>query len=372
MARRTYESPMDFQWQSGHGPSPLDSPFLKPSTDIIPSSGGLAGRKRELIAFIDEPKLLTDELGDFDHFDSPRKPSLPTLRTLDSRSSNTSSTPVTKAPMQFRSSAFTTPRKPIEIDFSSGPENQSSPLADNEDTPEPPAKSDTAPTDNALVMFHGNEHDSRSPTRSIFDSHMPGRGEIFRKPYPGAMVRRAHKRRRRGAEGRDVRILRRHPSDASDYEYHDQPGSSGGPAHTNASPREIGLIPSILTFVDAHPNLPDVLSRYAQFLLNLFFVGVLMFIVYCFFATIRSDVDEASREVAAETMAEMVACTREFKSNKCDSADRVPAMESMCNSWQKCMDRDPAMVGRARVSAQTFAEIITSFAEGISYKTMVC
>ena len=138
------------------------------------------------------------------------------------------------------------------------------------------------------------------------------------------------------------------------------------------SPKQIGLIPSILTFVDAHPDLPDVLSRYAQFALNLFFVALLMFVVYCFLATIRSDVDEASREVAAETMAEMVACTREFKSNKCDSTERVPAMESMCNSWQKCMDRDPAMVGRARVSAQTFAEIITSFAEGISYKTMVC
>jgi hypothetical protein len=36
------------------------------------------------------------------------------------------------------------------------------------------------------------------------------------------------------------------------------------------------------------------------------------------------------------------------------------------------MNRDPTVVGRARVSAETFAEIINSFIEPISYKTMVC
>lgn len=34
------------------------------------------------------------------------------------------------------------------------------------------------------------------------------------------------------------------------------------------------------------------------------------------------------------------------------------------------MNRDPAVVGRAKVSAETFAEIINSFVEPISYKTM--
>jgi Di-sulfide bridge nucleocytoplasmic transport domain len=35
------------------------------------------------------------------------------------------------------------------------------------------------------------------------------------------------------------------------------------------------------------------------------------------------------------------------------------------------MNRDPTVVGRARVSAETFAEIVNSFIEPISYKTMV-
>lgn len=315
--------------------------------------------------------LTSNGAGDFDHFDSPQKPSLPALQKPNPAPSFAPSTPNIKFLNSFRNAAFTTPQRTIDTDFSSGPENQSSPLADNEDTPEQPMRSGAAPTNGTLVMFQGRTSEKGSPSKNFTRPCTPGWGE--RKPYVNTAVsRRGLKRRRRDVEGRDTRLARRRPSDDSDYEDHDPSRGNSAPPKTTTPPQEIGIIPSILTFVDAHPDLPDVLSRYAQFMLNLFFVGLLMFIVYCFFATIRSDVDEASREVAAETMAEMVACTREFKSNKCDSAERVPAMESMCNSWQKCMDRDPAMVGRARVSAQTFAEIITSFAEGISYKTMVC
>ena len=373
MAQRTNESPMDFQWQSGHGPSTLDSPFMKYTAETMHSHDGLAGQKREFILDSSMSSLDADNgyTGSFDHSDSPKKPLLPALHNLDSQSPWAPSTPSMRTSFQFRNPAFTTPRRNIDTDFSSGPENQSSPLADNEDTPEPPVSMSTAHTRNALVMFQGNRSEKKSPTKSIFGPHTLGR-ETPRRHHTGAVARRVLKRRRRDADGRDIRLSRRRPSDESDYEDHDRHSSSSASANPITSPKEIGLIASILTFVDAHPDLPDVLSRYAQFLLNLFFVALLMFLVYCFLATIRSDVDEASREVAAETMVEMIACTREFKSNKCDSAERVPAMESMCNSWQKCMDRDPAMVGRARVSAQTFAEIITSFAEGISYKTMVC
>lgn len=317
--------------------------------------------------------LTKTHVGDFDYFDSPKKPSMSTLPNSQAYALPT--TPLMKSLPQFRNPSFTTPRKTFDTDFSSGPENQSSPLADNEDTPEPPSRSGMPNTNGAMVQFGGIRSESKPYAMGIFGKHTTpatlARSDVaLRKSHTDAIARRAHKRRRRDLD-RDVRLVRRRPSDESDYEEESEGRNSGGPSQLAPAPQEIGLIPSVLTFMEAHPNLPDVLSRYAQFLLNLFFVSLLIVIMYCSWATIRSDVDEASREVAAETMAEMVLCTREFKANKCDSVDRVPAMESMCNSWEKCMNRDPTMVGRARVSAQTFAEIITSFADRISYKTMV-
>ena len=73
----------------------------------------------------------------------------------------------------------------------------------------------------------------------------------------------------------------------------------------------------------------------------------------------------------ANTLAEMAVCAKDYQENNCDSERRAPALESICNNWERCMTRDPASVGRARVSAHTFAEIFNSFIEPISIKAMV-
>ena len=75
--------------------------------------------------------------------------------------------------------------------------------------------------------------------------------------------------------------------------------------------------------------------------------------------------------LTVEILQEMAVCSKEYLENRCAPNTRVPAMEKACLAWEKCMNRDPNVVGRARVSAETFAEIINSFIEPISYKTMV-
>ena len=69
-------------------------------------------------------------------------------------------------------------------------------------------------------------------------------------------------------------------------------------------------------------------------------------------------------------MTEMAACAKEHTINGCDSASRPPALAIPCAEWARCMNRDPRRVGRARVSAHTFAHIFNSFIEPISYKAM--
>jgi len=46
-------------------------------------------------------------------------------------------------------------------------------------------------------------------------------------------------------------------------------------------------------------------------------------------------------------------------------------MIQQCASWKTCMDRDPTMVGRARVGAELIADVINGFVEPISWKTLV-
>lgn len=277
-----------------------------------------------------------------------------------------------KPPIQFRKPAFTTLQRPADTDCSSGPENQSSPgNADNDDTPEPLARRFPSGPASSLVHFTGIQ--KQNPLETFSQVSSSGRGEIPRKSYTDVITRRVQKRRRRDAE-REVRLANRRASYDSDSESRSRPNSRERlvtPQHKAHTLKEVGIIPSVFTFIEKHPNLPHILSYYAQFLLNIFIVFFMIYLVYSFWSTIRSDVDMKSHEVASETLAEMAACTREFKDNKCDRADRVPAMEIVCTNWEKCMQQDPTKVGRARVSAKTFAEILNSFVEPISIKAMV-
>ena len=44
---RSNESPMDWQWQEGHGPTDTNSPFLKDAPESSWNKESFAGQKRE-------------------------------------------------------------------------------------------------------------------------------------------------------------------------------------------------------------------------------------------------------------------------------------------------------------------------------------
>lgn len=359
---------MDFQWQQGFGPAGPDSPFLaKPNSKHAAPIEPLMPR-RELCSqcaiSTEDPMLTPDALAWF------AKSSLPPVP--GSSSTRPPSTQSTKMPSQFRNPSFTTPQKSLDLDFSSGPENQSSPAnGDTEDTPEHKNRGALAKNNGTMVQFKAEK---KQPALGIFGHYgMSGRGEIQRRAPNDLMARRIHKRKRRDAE-RDVRITRRRPAEdsESDDDDHERPSSSEGGKRDTSKIHNIGMIPAFFSYLETHPNLPHVLSYYAQFLLNLFLVSIVIYMIYAFWSTIRSDVNEKSKEAASEILVEMAMCARDFRDNKCDKPEsRVPAMESICNSWEKCMQRDPTMVGRAKVSAHTFAEIINNFFQPISAKAMI-
>lgn len=268
------------------------------------------------------------------------------------------------------------------VDLSSGPENQSSPEnADNDDTPEKPKQEGITltKTDGTMQYFTGNKTtEKKQRALGLFSKYTsPGRGEIPRGKHSDDIARRIHKRRRRD-HSKDDRLAHRRPSYNTDSDSHSRPSSSEGASkkllqqqQQPPPPAEVGFIPSVLHFIETHPRLPHILSLYAQYFFNIFLMCFCVYIIYSFWSTIRSDVDRKSEEVASVSAAEIAACAKQYLDNRCGRQDRVPALEVVCQSWENCMNRDPDAVGRARVSAGTFAEILNSFVEPISYKTLV-
>jgi len=197
----------------------------------------------------------------------------------------------------------------------------------------------------------------------------PGRGEIA-KSYSTKIERRVMKRRNQAAQKQLRR--RKHSYPDSDSENDHKDNEKRMDKNVNATENNSwASLASIFTYIESHPQLPHILSFYAQLLLNLFLVFSCMYILYSFWSTIVSDVDKKSEEAVTAALADMAICAKNYRENGCEDR-RAPALEQVCLGWEKCMARDPKSVGRARVSAHTFAEIFNSFIEPISYKAMVC
>lgn len=301
-------------------------------------------------------------IGTHSAFDSPEKKQLPSLRAPNSQpflfSQPTPSTPKSV----FGQPAFQTPRKfEVDVDFSSGAENMSSPeQADNEDTPEQPAKTDKR---NSLFNIYGRF------------APAPGRGEIPRmKNYSNALARRVEKRRRRDRElNRQIRV------DSDDES--DRPSSSEGRTGSAAKQgkgQDDGQKSSrgssfsdFFALLEAHPNVPSILSWWAQLLVNLALFSLFVYVVFAFVSAIRAEIEQAAEEVSAGILADNAVCAKSYVDNRCGGNDRLPALESVCENWERCMNRDPDKVGRAKVTAETIAIIINSFIDPISWKAIV-
>lgn len=258
-----------------------------------------------------------------------------------------------------------TPRK-FDLDFSSGAENMSSPEnADNEDTPEPtPAKNGAHR--NSLFSMYGRFAPAPSP----------GRGEIPRvSHYSNALARRVQKRRRRD-KALDMRLRQ-----DSDDEDDDRPSSSEsnqqnqlqGQGQSNQQESSVSRMSfsDFFALLEAHPYVPSILSWWAQLVVNLSLFSLAVYVVFGFVSAIRAEFEQAAEEVSDGILAEMATCAKSYVDNRCAGNDRLPALETVCENWERCMNRDPAKVGRAKVSAHTMAVIINSFIDPISWKAIV-
>ncbi len=200
-----------------------------------------------------------------------------------------------------------------------------------------------------------------------FLGNSPGRADQRRGKYGNALAQKVRKRKR---IDRDLAFIRGQQDDSES----DSDGAKSRPRsrekkHSRGG-GETHWLASIFNYIDAHPNLPNTLSFYAQMIINFVIAFVTIFGIYTFWSTVRSDVDKASNDAKLDVFAEMNRCATDFLANGC-ATNKLPALQAVCAEWDHCMNQDVNNIPRARVSAKTFAEIFNSFIEPISYKAMV-
>jgi len=259
----------------------------------------------------------------------------------------------------FRNPSFTTPRKPFDPDLFSEASGAESSPADNGDTEDTPDLKLTRP----MAAFSVSKPDKK-PIFGRYGlsaiSHSPGR-DLRRSKHD--VVQKVRKRRR---TERDPLIQHtRRSSISSDTDSDTKPRKSHAPG---AAP---GWFSGLLSTIEKHPDLPQVLSHYAQTTLNVFFALLLIYVAFGVVRTIQADISKAEVRAVTAASHEIQACINDYAANRCALDVRVPAMETSCREWELCIARDAAAVGRAEVSAHTFARLVNEFFEEIGWKAIV-
>lgn len=362
--------PMDFEYDNGNGPIDKSSPWV-----------AHAAKKRKLLSFATSQPQSEDQVqqlnqgppfgqssaGTHSVFDSPSKntfatPNHPKLSEPNNQSflfsqRNLPQTPQAKTPQAYNTKLWSL-RTPQSIADSSGGETPTDTPAQDSDAPTPD-------TQLALTMGGLSHAERRSPSKrasllkSLGWNKSPSKEKSAReKPYSRkaelkVMKRRAHKSRSR--------------------EYDSESESPTKDVQVRQVAPAIGFaakIPGVLAWVDAHPNLPSVLSYYMQFIMNTVFGLIALWLISLVIASVRADIDFEAGNKVRDIMHEIALCAQEYERNGCEPRP-VPAVEPLCRNWKQCKDRDAYKVARASVGARTFAMIFNSFVEEISYKSMV-
>lgn len=116
---------------------------------------------------------------------------------------------------------------------------------------------------------------------------------------------------------------------------------------------------------------PYILLGYLQFAFNLFLVLLGLYLLISFVIMLRGDISDRTKEVSMELHQSILHCSEAYMANRCAPETRVPAMDRSCREWEHCMNRNPKVVGVARVGAETLAEVVNGFVETVSWRTMV-
>ncbi|KAJ4376483.1 hypothetical protein N0V83_001767 [Neocucurbitaria cava] len=382
---RASTTPMEFEWTNQTGPVDSQSPFL--------TAGQQSAKKRKLSTFasaatLEQGRPLTSwppfgQPGPHSVLDSPSKNAFATpnrLRDPDNRPfffSQSSSKPLPSIPAHVQSAWE--PRTPASNYDSSGGETPNTPQVDSDaGTPD----TQTAMSMGRLGLGNGESNSPKKAGRrdswfkrlTGISSPTPTKErekDVSQKYYSKKAENRIVKRRSERTER--SRSKKRHAMrDDGDDSDDAQPGAQGAAKEQGVVKQTFAMsIAGFLSWVEAHPNLPSVLSFYLQLSVNFFLGSAFLYLIYSFWSGVMTDVEIESSKHASEVMVEIAACAVEYNRNRCRPDEVVPAMEKACGVWETCMNRDPRKVARASVTAKTFAMIFNSFVEEFSYKSMI-
>ncbi|KAJ4311108.1 hypothetical protein N0V84_010612 [Fusarium piperis] len=352
MDRRTFEGPMDWEYQDS-GPFDPTSPFTH------------AAKSNSQNVFASPSK--SSRPNPFANLGTPTKAQPPQASFF------TPQLPSKAAAPPFRNPAFTTPRRPFEdlaLSEASGAEDSPAQTEVSDypnDTPEADRMSDVTMSG---VSSPSKVDKSFRYGKSPFaiKKHTSGRGEI--RPTRDLSVTDIMRKRKRHNLDKDVGSIVRSRWEESEADSDDSVAPKQHRLRNKRKAKEPpkGFLGRLFHILEEHPNAPDNLYRWIKLLVNFFLVSIFVYIGWSVVDTIQTDIYNANEFARLEITGKIAECANHYALNGCERKDRPPALDSMCDGWKTCMDQNPGSIMRVKVTVKQVAEIINEFSETMNMK----
>ncbi|TRY52226.1 Brl1/Brr6 domain containing protein [Cryptosporidium tyzzeri] len=114
----------------------------------------------------------------------------------------------------------------------------------------------------------------------------------------------------------------------------------------------------------------DNTHEFIRLIFNIIIVFITLYIIFGIIFVIKNDIESKIQISITNILDEMNLCSKHYVDNKCHPEQRVPAMESKCTEWERCMSQNPTIIARKSIfTAQIIGEIINTFLDQISFKS---
>ena len=140
--------------------------------------------------------------------------------------------------------------------------------------------------------------------------------------------------------------------------------------HSDLPFRLLGYVPFLKETRTSDPYSPDYMPSFVQVGFNAALAVLAIYVLVVLFLTVQRDVEYRVSEYSMDIVQDIAQCSLLYKTNLCAQGS-VPAMAAQCAAWETCMNRDPTKVGRTKVTMEVIGEVVNSFVEPISWKTLV-
>ncbi|EIJ88735.1 hypothetical protein NEPAR06_1274 [Nematocida parisii] len=113
-----------------------------------------------------------------------------------------------------------------------------------------------------------------------------------------------------------------------------------------------------------------ILQAYLSLILNVFIVGLMILLVVKGVVMIKNDIEVRVNTSIMDQKTRISDCAREYRINRCNPEDRVPAVEKQCQEWEKCMAQDPIKQELSKIVLRMLSEGAEELMGSLSVRTV--